>query len=177
MTAQAQEPGSQLQILRALQGEYGDALFADFTVLLVQHLLPDSEPLIDAFLYSCLRKNLFVVGIPYSSKRDILVRIAQKLDRNAICVPSVYPFYERQWCDTKVREVFDAAISNCGVGQKLLIVEDGPYALPYLMRNRPNAAQYCVGVVQQTTRGLTAYSQLGSELRGIIDFCKNNATH
>lgn len=122
---------------------------SNFVVLIIQHLLRDFL----AFAHEL--KNLgaapedaFIVGIPYSTKK----RTVQSLKRMGFVntwSPTDYPFYD------DVRSALSAALDRCGeTGKKLLVIEDGGYAVPMLHSEFVRQLASVHGAIEQTANGI-----------------------
>lgn len=136
----------ELRILAYKARQYGAAAYAEVVLVLIQHILTDFPSLVSSF-ESCgvARDDLFIVGIPYSTNARVAARL-----RSAgynIETPSVYPMNDT------VTRVLRRALKRCqDQGKRLLIVEDGAYAVP-LLHDTVDCDDLCVGAVEQTTRG------------------------
>lgn len=119
----------------------------DYALILIQHLLKDTISLIEAFNVAGVDSDaMIIVGIPYSSKEEVVQSL-----RNDYQV--VTP--ESEHFDDHVRDVIDTALNICRQNnKKLIVVEDGGYAVPLLHQEFEESLKLCKGAVEQTTRGI-----------------------
>lgn len=120
-----------------------------YIVILIQHLLSDFIHLVDAFLSSRVDKShVFIVGIPYSTK-DKTVKYLKLKGYENLEIPLVYPFDEQ--VRSTMRKAIEVSKSN---GKKILIVEDGGYAVPILHKEFIGEGDRFIGAVEQTSNGI-----------------------
>ena len=127
------------------------AIFANTTVVFIQHLLTDFEATIDAFVRAGLDPaNAFIMGIPYSTKENVHTRLQGTFGY----VPQEfegYPF------DAHLPPILDQVYEHCrSRGQRFLVVEDGGYIAMKFRRDPsgPKWASLCIGIVEQTRNGI-----------------------
>jgi S-adenosylhomocysteine hydrolase len=141
-----------LPVLTQLGDIFGiQEIFADITVVFIQHLLTDFEATIDAFVRAGLKPaNAFIMGIPYSTKENVHTRLQGTFGY----VPREfdgYPF------DAQLPPILDQVYEHCrSRGQQFLVVEDGGYIAARFRRdpNGPKWASLCIGIVEQTRNGI-----------------------
>ncbi len=123
--------------------------FANYIIILIQHLLSDVIHLIDAFVRNkAIPEHIFIIGIPYSTKEKTKNFLEYKGFPN-IETPKEYPF------DESVRTTMGKAIAlSEKVSKKILIVEDGGYAVPILHEEYENHKDKFIGAVEQTANGI-----------------------
>lgn len=118
----------------------------DFVLLLIQHLLGDSKAFISALeAAGAERDKLIIVGIPYSSKDNIVSDLRKDYK---VYSPRTYPF------DNEVRKALSEAFGLCSREKQLIIIEDGGYATPMIHQVFENYIKYCRGAIEQTTNGI-----------------------
>jgi adenosylhomocysteinase len=133
-------------------------IFSGFAIILIQHLLSDVIHLISTFNELGADKDgIFIVGIPYSTKHTT-VKYLKHHGFNNIWIPSKYPFLEH------VKQAIIHAIDYCvKTNKKILIVEDGGYAVPLFHREFLNKKEFFVGAVEQTTNGINLDKDIKDE--------------
>lgn len=120
-----------------------------YLIILIQHLLSDFVHLVNAFHNCGTDKNrIFIVGIPYSTK-DKTVKYLKSEGYNNLRIPFAYPFDE--YVELTMKETIQISKST---GKKILIVEDGGYAVPLLHKVFINEANQFVGAIEQTANGI-----------------------
>lgn len=134
----------------------------DLTVIIVPHLLTDFLSFIDAMETIGLNpKHTFIVGIPYSMKDHVVVRLLHR-GYNSIWAPSLYPFHN------ELHEAIKAAASSARAkAGKILIVEDGGYVIPTIHSDYPELIPSVIGAVEQTANGIWAYKAILKKKRKI----------
>jgi adenosylhomocysteinase len=123
------------------------SILKDYALILIQHLLQDTVSLIEAFNVAGVNsENMIIVGIPYSSKEDVVQSLRNEYQ---VITP------ESEHFDDHVRDVIDIALNICRQNnKKLIVVEDGGYAVPLLHQEFEESLKLCKGAVEQTTRGI-----------------------
>ena len=131
-----------------MKEEHGK-IFEDKIVVFIQHLLRDFQNMLNCYFELGLsEENTYIIGIPYSTKEHVVKNLKIKGYEN-IWNPSEYPF------DNIVEEVMNKAFEDARKnGNKLLIVEDGGYAVPYIHRKSTFDANIILGAVEQTANGI-----------------------
>lgn len=153
-----------LELLRIMANEAKDAgvSLSGVSVILVLHLLTDFLSFVDALETIGLDpERTFIVGIPYSLKEHVIVRLLARGYRH-ISGPANYPFLP------EVDAAIEAA-ANCGdVNSKnLLIIEDGGYVVPRLHSHYPQLIPRVIGAVEQTANGIWVYQEIPARKRRI----------
>lgn len=151
-------------MLPVLNQKSGVPLFGEYVLLLIQHLLRDSKSLMEAFVDAGANpRDMFIIGIPYSSKTNVI----RELKKTFKVFTPPFPI------DEAVIDVVEQAVEVCKEkGKKLLIIEDGGYAVPiihgWLIETRKDGGyikvpipiksgetlEYCYGAVEQTAQGV-----------------------
>lgn len=149
-------PPSRIPLLQYFGGRGGNdpKPLNGHVAILIPHLLRDSVPYIQTLTAAGLQPDrTFIIGIPYSAKREVAAALWQRGFRN-IDVPTDYPF-----TDT-VRQVLARALALCReIGQRLLIIEDGGYVGPLLHSEFSSDLDICCGIVEQTRNGIWQYGE------------------
>jgi adenosylhomocysteinase len=153
-----------LPILESELQKIGKPIFGEYVLILIQHLLRDTISLIEAFADAGAEpSDMFIIGIPYSSKANIVKELKKTFK---VFTPS-FPI------DEKVIDVVEQAVEVCKEkDKKLLIIEDGGYAVPiiqgWIIQTRKDGGyikvpipkkfdeilEYCYGAVEQTAQGV-----------------------
>ncbi len=153
-----------LPILKSEVQKTEKPLFDKYVLILILHLLRDSISLIEAFAKAGADpSDMFIIGIPYSSKASVVKELKKTFK---VFTPS-FPI------DEKVVEIVEQALEVCKEkGKKLLIIEDGGYAVPIIHgwkiettkdggyikvpipKKLRETFKYCMGAVEQTAQGV-----------------------
>lgn len=123
-----------------------------YCILLILHLLRDFLPFCDGLLTMGMNmKDLFIVGIPYSSKKVVIEYLRHRKFE-------VYNIEKDHYIDqfnALVEMVVKKALEHCKqTNKKLLIIEDGGYAVPLIHGKFTDLAGLCTGAVEQTANGI-----------------------
>lgn len=126
--------------------------FEDCTVLLILHLLSDIQGFLRTMQALGLAPERTVISnIPYSTKEPTLATLWTAGFRHFVIAPE-YPI------DDTVAIAVDRAVDIARTsGTKLLVIEDGGYAGPFIHRSRPEALPLVAGIVEQTQNGIWQY--------------------
>jgi len=118
-----------------------------YVLILIQHLLSDVKDFLKALeVAGADKKRMFIIGIPYSSKEEVVAELKQKYK---VYAPTSYPF------DEYVEDALRKALEICKrESLSLLIIEDGGYAVPMIHERFRDYIGYCKGAVEQTTNGI-----------------------
>ncbi|MCK4478778.1 hypothetical protein KAU88_09695 [Candidatus Bathyarchaeota archaeon] len=163
----ARIPKIPLLVIKDLARDYEGCLDQRHVVICVIHLLRDSLPFFDSLLSMGVEKDdLFIVGIPYSSKIEVVEHLMDDDFR-------VRHLDKTRYIDEflgVIKAVLLEACQHCVRTKKsLLIIEDGGYAVP-LLHEDDEFSEYsniCVGAVEQTANGIWA-DQLIAENSGLL---------
>lgn len=138
--------------------------FSDYIIIFIQHLLSDFVHLVNSFEKNgAEKKHIFIIGIPYSTKEKTR-RYLNEMGYPNIETPKNYPFEET------VKAVMEKAISLANnISKKILIVEDGGYAVPILHKYFLNDKDKFIGAVEQTTNGIWRDQEIKN--KDGIDYC------
>lgn len=138
--------------------------FSDCIIVLIQHLLSDFVHLVKAFNECGAEKDdIFIIGIPYSTKEHTKEYLGLENYKN-IKVPIEYPFDDL--VRTTLLETINLSESK---SKKILIVEDGGYAVPILHNELLDKKDFFLGAVEQTANGIWRDREIKSNSK--IDFC------
>ena len=151
-----------LELLRIMANNAKDegVSLSGVSVILVLHLLTDFLSFIDALETIGLDPaRTFIVGIPYSLKEHVIVRLLARGYKH-ISGPPSYPFL-----DDVDAAIEAAANSGDGTSKDLLIIEDGGYVVPRLHSHYPELISRVIGAVEQTANGIWAFQEIPSRQR------------
>jgi len=141
----------QLPVVNDIANSSGNC-FNGLVILTLIHLLRDSLPFLHALSkMGVTKQDLFIVGIPYSSKEEVISHLIFEGYKVSSVEKSDYVsgFYNL------VREVLKSACEYCKeTGKRLLIIEDGGYAVPMLHDEFAQFLPLCIGAVEQTANGI-----------------------
>lgn len=123
--------------------------FSNYIIILIQHLLSDSVHLVNSFERNgASKEHIFIIGIPYSTKEKTKKYLELQGYLN-IETPQQYPF------EDIVKSIMLKAIELSGkISKKILIVEDGGYAVPILHKALMEYKDNFIGAVEQTANGI-----------------------
>ena len=135
----------------------GPKPLAHYDLFLIQHVLDDLLELVKAFIeLGASPEAITVVGIPYSSRNDAAHALESLGCR--VRLPQSFPF------DAAVGVLLaEAARASQHAGKKLIILEDGGYAVPAVSQLADLGQidpQVIIGAVEQTSRGSRIDRQL-----------------
>jgi len=146
---------------------YTNNIFSDCVILLIQHLLRDFIPFVEALHQAgAQRENIFIISIPYSVKEPVFRYLETQYKH--IWRSFEYPF------DEIVEEALKNALVRCeNTNKKLLIIEDGGYAVPMLHSKYKDKVSLCFGAVEQTTHGIWRDKEVEDLKIPIIDVARS----
>lgn len=153
-----------LPILKSELQKIGDPIFGEYVLILILHLFRDTISLIEAFVGAGAEpSDMFIIGIPYSSKAAVI----EELKKTFKVFTPPFPI------DKMVIDVVEQAVEVCKEkDKKLLVIEDGGYAVPILHgwkietskdggyikvpipKKLREPFKYCMGAVEQTAQGV-----------------------
>jgi S-adenosylhomocysteine hydrolase len=153
-----------LPILDSEVRKIQEPIFGEYVLILILHLFRDTISLTEAFTCAGADKSdVFIIGIPYSSKAAVV----EELKKTFKVFSPAFPM------DDEVIEVVEKAMTVCKrKNKKLLVIEDGGYAVPilhgwkietskdggYIKVPSPKKLRepfkYCMGAVEQTAQGV-----------------------
>lgn len=118
-----------------------------YVLIVIQHLLSDVKNFLKALeVAGAGKERMFIIGIPYSSKEEVVEELKQEY---RVYAPTSYPFNEH------VEDALREALEICKrESLSLLIIEDGGYAVPIIHEGFKKSIGYCKGAVEQTTNGI-----------------------
>jgi S-adenosylhomocysteine hydrolase len=139
---------SRAPILTAMAEPYSSDTLASYVVLVIVHFLKDLLPFIDHLnALGMTQDHAFLVPVFYSCRRYV----QQTLEREGwqVLAASDYERFEQT-----VRLALIKALGQAEqTGRKLLIVEDGGYAVPLISREFADRLHLVAGAVEQTANG------------------------
>lgn len=130
----------------------GKQPFAGKVVLMVLHFLSDLLPFVDALnKLGAPFSQMYLVAKPYPyAKRDL---VSHELERRGVNVFRATHSHDVPEIAKMVLENIQGA--SVLKGQKIVVIEDGGYFAPLLHEPAfANLLQSCIGVVEQTTKGI-----------------------
>lgn len=145
-----------LEVVEQVAKYRQDSLSSGFCVLLILHLLRDFLPFIESLQAPGVsNSDIFTVGIPYSTKENVYLFLRHNGYNIRRVRKEDYSTFMRA-----VSSVLDEAFRQCLTnGKKLIIIEDGGYAVPLVHDDDSNFHQFaetCHGAVEQTRNGIWA---------------------
>ncbi|MBI5676843.1 MAG: hypothetical protein HZC48_13670 [Nitrospirae bacterium] len=141
----------ELPLLKFLASQEKNNLFSNHVLIMVQHLLGDFIPFINALEQCGLKKNnCYIIGIPYSTKDYVVSVLKEDKKYPHVFAPADYPF------DNYVNDALKMVGERCKTeGKKFIIIEDGGYVVPLLhSKEFRQYIKHCIGAVEQTKNGI-----------------------
>jgi S-adenosylhomocysteine hydrolase len=143
-------------------------LFSNYIIIVIQHLLSDFIHLIESFIqYGAVKEDIFIIGIPYSTKEKV-IRYLHINEFNNLETPVSYPFLD-QVVTTLNKAILNAKNKN----KKIVIIEDGGYAVPIIHKKFTNDISHFIGAVEQTANGIWRDRDLIKKVKGKNSTKKN----
>lgn len=126
------------------------SVFEKYGIVIVMHFLPDLLPFIQGLIELGAKEEsiaLLVKPYPYAQRALLHSIICQQ-----------YPQVRLEYLDELPPNEYllSEVIMHCrdrSSGQ-ILVIEDGGYVVPFLHQSYTNGEDFCVGAVEQTTKGL-----------------------
>lgn len=138
------------QIRRQLQ-KGNTSTFNGYGIIIVMHFLEDLIPFIEGLLALGAKKEAIALVIkpyPYSQRPIVHSYLYKNHPEIVIEYLNTLP------PPTDVlKEVVETCRSRSQLG-KVLVIEDGGYVVPFLHTNYAREENFCIGAVEQTTKGL-----------------------
>ncbi|MFQ5857647.1 MAG: hypothetical protein ACE5LU_18735 [Anaerolineae bacterium] len=136
-------------VLEAMASHMPPNAFADYVLLVIPHFLKDLPPFVDQLeALGMTRGNAFFVPV-YYSRREYVQHALEQEGWWVSAAPAFGPaFY--QTVRSALAEVLNRAEST---RRRLLILEDGGYAAPMLLREFADRLHLAAGAVEQTSNG------------------------
>jgi adenosylhomocysteinase len=147
--------GTELEILgRQIrrQAEKGcNSIFKGYGIMIVMHFLDDLVPFLEGLLSLGADEEsivLIVKPYPYAQRAAVHSYLYDKRGKIRIEYLDALPP-----SDDLLRNAVEDCKAKSTLG-KLLVIEDGGYIVPFLHNNYTEENNFCVGAVEQTTKGL-----------------------
>lgn len=140
-----------------------DNIFQGYQVLMILHLLTDfASMIVELEKVGLDSTRTKIIGIPYSTKEHVRKWLLENSYDVVVSDCNNYlDIYDQ------VEKTLEEQLEICKKeNRKLLIVEDGEYAVPILHNKFGGYIQYVVGAVEQTANGIWADREL--EKRGVL---------
>lgn len=144
-----------LPVVDDIANQYAGCIKDNLVCLTIIHLLRDSLPFFNALLsLGTSKDDLYIIGIPYSSKEEVV----EHLRESGFKVYNTRrDFYLTEFNDLVKKALTDACAHCADSGKRLLIIEDGGYAVPLLHEAEfQDYVDLCFGAVEQTANGIWA---------------------
>ncbi len=148
-----------LPVVNEVGEKYAGCLNNNFACVVIVHLLRDSILFLNSLLSLGFEKSdLFIIGIPYSSKGDVV----EHLKELGFNIYSTNKEFYLTTFNGLVKNTLETACEYCvNYKKKLLIIEDGGYAVPLLHEEEfQDRIGLCVGAVEQTANGIWADEEI-----------------
>lgn len=141
-----------LPVVNDIAKKYKGCFSRDYCILVILHVLRDFLAFRDGLLAMGInKKDLFIVGIPYSSKEEVI----EYLRYSSFRVYSVERDHYIDQFNELVERAIKEALEHCKqTNKKLLIIEDGGYAVPLIHEKFIDLVELCIGAVEQTANGI-----------------------
>jgi S-adenosylhomocysteine hydrolase len=143
-----------------------DQRFAGHNVVMVQHMLGQANPFLDAMCAAGLEvEKADYVGVPYQQNLPVKTTLEKAYGINVDVPPTgdIDAMYQH------VGAAIDRAVErNKKNGEPILVIDDGGYASKWIHEHHKDK-QHLFKVVEQTTRGLTEIKKLDNPQFPIVD--------
>lgn len=158
----------ELNVVKDISEEYNDCFGHKYIILTILHLLRDSLSFFAGLKsMGASSSEVYVVGIPYSSKPEVIEHLRSEF----------YTVYSEEKSNyltefySLVKEALKKVVLKCNEeGKKLVIIEDGGYAVPIFLTD-PEFEEnrgLLVGAVEQTKNGIWADGEVEKEGKLIV---------
>ena len=136
-------------VLEAVAGQLEPSTLTDSVVVAILHFLKDLPPFVDQLeRIGMTRANAFFVPIVYSC-REYVQRTLEQEGWRVYAAPAHGPPFNLA-VRSALTQAIEQAERTCG---KVLILEDGGYAVPMLLREFTSSLDLVIGAVEQTANG------------------------
>ena len=150
-------------------------IFQDYGIFIVMHFLDDLVPFLEGLITLGAREESIVIAVkPYPYQQRL--RLHSYLYRNR---PSILVEYFNEFPPSE--GILEELLIHCkskSQRKKVIVIEDGGYIAPFLHRKYNKKTNFCIGSVEQTTRGLRKIEDVGKKrgagyLFPILDVAKS----
>lgn len=132
-------------------------IFDGYSIITVMHFLEDLIPFLDGLVALGAKKecmSLLVKPYPYSQKSEVHSYLYQNYQETRIEYLDEIPPP-----DGLLKEFVESCRAKSPL-KKIIVIEDGGYLVPFLHRNYNKGENFCIGAVEQTTKGLRKDKEL-----------------
>jgi len=136
-------------VLEAMASQMSPNALVDYVLLAIPHFLKDLPPFVDQLeALGMTRGNAFFVPVYYSRREYV----QHTLEQEGWWVSAARAFGPafKQTVRSALARALDRAAST---DRRLLVLEDGGYAVPLLLREFPDRLRLVAGAVEQTSNG------------------------
>ena len=143
----------------------GRNIFTPYGLIIVMHFLEDLVPFIEGLIYLGARAeaiSLIVKPYPYSQRLGVHGYLTENYPGLAIEYLSELPPP-----DSILDQLTEKCRSHSSEG-KLIVIEDGGYMVPYFHRKYSSESNFCIGAVEQTTKGIKSDEKVKSQIKNLF---------
>lgn len=140
-------------------------IFTSYGIIIVMHFLEDLVPFLEGLIYLGARPeaiSLIVKPYPYSQRIGVHGYLSEHYPGLAIEYLSELPPP-----DSVLDHLTEKSRTHSPEG-KLIIIEDGGYVVPYFHRKYSSESNFCVGAVEQTTKGIKSDEKVKEQIKGLL---------
>ncbi|MFQ5592957.1 MAG: hypothetical protein ACE5HA_02290 [Anaerolineae bacterium] len=136
-------------VLEAMASQMPPNAFADYVLLVIPHFLKDLPPFVDQLeALGMTRGNAFFVPVYYSCREYVQHALEQE-GWQVSAARAFGPAFKRTVRSALIEALNRAASTR----RRLLLLEDGGYAAPMLLREFADRLHLVAGAVEQTSNG------------------------
>lgn len=156
--------------IRRLEMSPNNQLFTQYGFVIVMHFLEDLIPFLDGLIRLGARpESISVIVKPYPYSQRVLVH-GYMLDN--------YPKISVEYLQDlpPKDDILNGIINNVKINTQsgtLIVIEDGGYIVPFLHRTLSMETNYCVGAVEQTTKGIRKDEEIEDYIFPILNVAKS----
>jgi len=166
------------QIRRQIQSGCSST-FDGYGIVIIMHFLEDLVPFLEGLIsLGADEESMVLIVKPYPYAQRLAVHSYFYENRRKIRIEYLDALPPS---DDLLRTLIEDCKAKSASG-KLLVIEDGGYVVPFLHNNYTEENNFCIGAVEQTTKGLRrdeeieeSYKKLGKKLYfPILNVAKSN---
>jgi S-adenosylhomocysteine hydrolase len=160
------------ELARKVKKDNKNNIFNNVVIIYVLHFLNDLPPFVDKFnALGCLNEDMYFLFKTYRYPELKEVENYLKDKKCNIHVP------ENLLEDTFYKHVKSILVNSLGKckkeDKKLLIMEDGGYFTPLFHNHYSEEREFCIGAVEQTTKGIRRDRKIGKIVFPIINVAES----
>ncbi|MFQ5859640.1 MAG: hypothetical protein ACE5LU_28925 [Anaerolineae bacterium] len=136
-------------VLEAMAGQLAPNTFGGHVLLVIPHFLKDLPPFVDQLeALGVTWENAFFVPVFYS-RREYVQRTLGQEGWQVLAATAFGPAFDQTVRSALAEALYRAA----SIRRRLMVLEDGGYAVPMLLREFADRLDFVAGAVEQTSNG------------------------